>query len=142
MKRIFFVAALASFATGCVQQPSLSSSCGGTSGEKAVNIKYGDSTIDVNPKAFGKKNKELQFKLIVSNKNTDTIDYRDVLVTVTGKDAASSWISGSSTYNKADNGGVFFGGCLPDGAVDGTVYKYMVHVDKVGAIDPRVEVKK
>lgn len=137
MKQIFLVLAVAALTSACASGRALSTTCGGTSGYAATKITYGDSVIEVKPKSKGKKNRELQFSLFPKIKSTDLTDYKDVTVTVKGKDAASSWISGSSTYNTAP---VFFGGCVPTGATPGTVYTYEIEIIPIGKLDPRVEV--
>ncbi|NNC77298.1 MAG: hypothetical protein HKN77_04995 [Woeseiaceae bacterium] len=140
MKPIFLVIFFALAASSCAQLDTLSMTCGGTSGYQATKITYGDSQIKVKPKSFGKNNKELQFRLDPKSDNTDERDYKTVKVTVKGKasDPNSSWINGSSTFNSAN---VFFAGCVPANAPEDTVYKYIVTVEHVGELDPRVQVK-
>lgn len=140
MKKCLPVLFYAFAATGCAQVSALTTTCGGSSGIPATIIKYGDSKIDVKPKSQVKVNREFQFQLIPDRNPGDPVDYRDMLVTVSGKDAASSWISGSATYNTADPGNRFFGGCVPGTAVEGDIFSYDVKVQSVGTLDPRAEV--
>lgn len=137
MKRILLVMVIAALGSACATKRTFSTTCGGNSGYSATKITYGDSQIIVRPKALGKKNKELHFRLDPKSKGTDLIDYKDVTVSVKGKDAASNWISGSSDFNSAP---VFFGGCVPPGATPGTVYTYEIEIVPIGKLDPRVEV--
>lgn len=55
-------------------------------------------------------------------------------VTITGKDAQSSWLNSSSTGGDIEV-------CVPSGAPSGTVYRYKVEVSGIGMIDPEVRVR-
>lgn len=141
MKNTLLVGFAAIVISGCASQKAFTTTCGGTSGFSATHIKYGDSQIVVKPKSNVRANREFHFKLQPQIKRDDPVDYRDALVTVAGKDAASSWISGSATYNTAPGAGhTFFAGCVPGGASEGDTYHYDVTVQDVGKLDPRAEV--
>ncbi len=141
MKNCLLLCIVTGAISGCTHITPLTTTCGGTSGIPATKITYGDSQIVVKPKSNVRVDREFQFKLDPKRNSGDPVDYRDVLVTVTGKDAASSWISGSATYNTAPgSGNTFFGGCVPNTAMEGDVFSYDVKVREVGALDPRAEV--
>lgn len=145
MKNQLLVSAVIGLACGCAQVPiqPMDTECGGPSNNPPTQISYGDSQIIVKAKSKVKANREFQFKLDPKKDPANDepgIDYDAVLVTVLGKNAESSWISGSSTKDMAGPTGKFFGGCVPDDAVEGTIYRYEVRVETVGTIDPRAEV--
>ena len=141
MKVRFLVILAAGAMTGCTTTTAFTTTCGGTSGFPATHIKYGDSQIVVQAKSNVRVDREFHFKLMPDRKPGDPVDYRDVLVTVSGKDAASSWISGSATFNTAPGAAhTFFGGCVPSTSVVGDVFTYDVKIQDVGNLDPRAEV--
>jgi hypothetical protein len=65
------------------------------------------------------------------------IDYRDFDVTISGKDAASSWLkAGPDSWRSAKDNKLVI--CVPPGT-DGTFY-YNIEIDETGSLDPRADV--
>ncbi|MBT8047937.1 MAG: hypothetical protein HKN57_01055 [Xanthomonadales bacterium] len=119
--------------------PSPSNDCTDEPGSQPVNIHYGDSQIKVTPALYTiKTNKNLKFRLIADNVNgPGNLDYATVLVTIEGKDGLNQWINTSGKENGTNPLVV----CVPDFQQD-RVVSYLVKVEEVGVLDPRVDVKK
>lgn len=143
MNKRLLVPTIACLAGACAQEPvqPITTECGGPSANPPTQITYGDSQIVTKPKSNVKAGREFQFMLKPKHDNeNDEVDHDTVLVTVIGKDAASSWIGGSATKEMTGPSGKFFGGCVPTDAENGTIYRYEVRVETVGTLDPRAEV--
>ncbi len=63
-------------------------------------------------------------------------DFKDAIVTITGKTAESNWINVSG--KASDSTELFV--CVPDGLPVGKEYYYSVSVQGVGFVDPRAKV--
>ena len=113
--------------------------CSDGSPKKDVTISYGDSKLEVDVKEKKvKRDDYLVFKLKPdSTKGPDGLDYKTVTVTVSGKNSASQWISASGS--DVGSGGEFIV-CVPTGQAYDT-YEYLVQVNEVGTLDPRVIVE-
>lgn len=112
--------------------------CTASSPKKDVTIKYGDGELSVDIKEK-KVNRDdfLVFKLKPDNQlGPNNLDYKTVTVTVAGKNVASDWIAESGS--DAGSGGELLV-CVPTDQAYGT-YEYLIQVDQVGTLDPRVVV--
>lgn len=108
-----------------------------------VTIRYGDSQLSVNPtRAVVKRNGNFVFHLVPVNlpaTDPPNANYRDVDVTVEGKTADDAWIketNGTWTSTFPDRKLRI---CVPP-MQDTVEYEYIVTVDTVGNLDPRVKV--
>ena len=113
--------------------------CTSSSPKKDVTITYGDSNLSVDAKEKKvHRDDYLVFKLKPdSTKGPDGLDYKTVTVTVSGKNSASQWISASGSD---DGSGGELIVCVPTGQAYDT-YEYLVQVNEVGTLDPRVIVE-
>ena len=146
MQRIVLILLAAMLITACSNGQPKKSSFQSTACNRPVlgytrtAIHYGDSRIIVLPVSKVRANTEFRIHLVPKRRSkTDQVDYDTIIVTVTGKSAQSSWISGSGDYRTA-NSGMIVVGCVPQGAAVGTTYEFKVEVPGVGIIDPRAGV--
>jgi hypothetical protein len=101
-----------------------------------VKVHYGDSSLKVMPKISVKKGSGIEFRLKPSKKKSDLVDYETVEVTIKGKatrDGKNDWITAAGTAK--DNGALTL--CASADVGD---YEYLVEVEGVGTLDPRVKV--
>ena len=106
-----------------------------------VNVKYGDSYITVTPPLqVLKKDKYLKFKLMGDNQpGPDGLDYGKVKVTIVAKDATNKlWLNKSGTEDGAPNG--ILEACMPANQPVNETFEYLVKIEEVGQLDPRVRV--
>ena len=116
--------------TGCTDEPGPA---------RPVNIMYGDSKITVKPplKTINMK-KNLKFRLSADPaKGPGNLDYATVKVTIKSKDSNNHWINTSGTADGTNPLVV----CVPDFQAD-RIVTYLVEVEDVGVLDPRVDVRK
>ena len=107
-----------------------------------VRVRYGDSYIEVDALKKVRPGCPLVFKLQPKSvRGPNGLDYADVTVTIEGKAGpdGADWISFSDTASNTPN--QKFTAASPPDQAEG-VYFYLVTVDEVGALDPRVEVEK
>ena len=111
--------------------------CDTSSVKKNVTINYGDGHLSVDVKEQKVKRTEyLAFKLKPdSSKGPGNLDYKTVIVTISGKDSAAQWIVASGKAEEDDLLEV----CVPTDVAYG-IYEYVVQVNSVGLLDPRVDV--
>jgi hypothetical protein len=101
-----------------------------------VNVHYGDSELKVKPKIDVKKGSGIEFRLKPRKQKSDRVDYENATVTVKGKaseDGKNDWIDVQGTASKD-------GALAVCANVDTGGYEYLVHVEGVGTLDPRVHV--
>jgi len=131
---------------GCVTPPDLSETdvtCAvDPSNLKPHEITYGvknkKTALEVKEKVEVKQNTALVFKLKPKGSNKNGVNYDDVYVTVVGKTATDQvWLN--SKKAKGDDSLIAY--CAPSVDAD-TTYEYEVHVDGLGMLDPRVDVKQ
>lgn len=106
-----------------------------------VNVHYGDSQLKVKPIAKVHRGGAFEFRLKPkkSKSDPDGVDYKEVNVTVKGKDVRSDWIEAISGTAKGKGKLVF---CVKDSVALGRNYEYWVEVDQVGRLDPRADVEQ
>jgi hypothetical protein len=132
----------AAWLPGCASQQTLAGCASGQPVEKKdVTIIYGDSHLEADAKVHVKPDGQLVFRLKPkSTKGPNGLDYNTVRVTIKGKSdtPAAGWID---EFGTAESSGGKLTECVPAGQAEGTYY-YLVTVDKLGTLDPRVEVTK
>ena len=140
MRKILLILSIPLLLTACVTTDSYDQTvCTDARGSQPVNIHYGDSQIKVTPPLYTintKKNRK--FRLIADNvKGPGNLDYAKVKVTIKSKDSSNNWINTSGTENGTNPLVV----CVPDFQAD-RIVTYLVEVEDVGVLDPRVDVRK
>lgn len=138
MKRFVYLLAVVMLIAGCAtpgkfHATNTANRCAGT-GKVKIEIKYGDSYIQVTPKANTKRRGEIIYDLKPEQNPQSGINYDAVLVTVNGKTATDVWLNTTGT---AAGGDPFI--CVDQNQAFGN-YDFSVTVTGVGTIDPRVEV--
>jgi hypothetical protein len=145
MKRALYIASalvVAAWLPGCANLPLDEELADCPAGKKDVKVKYGDSYLEVDAKIDAKPDEALVFQLMPrTTKGPNGLDYDTVQVTIKGKSGGkdASWIDVSGTAAEAQGKQLIE--CVPDAQSEGTYY-YLVTVEKVGALDPRVEVTR
>jgi len=139
MKKTIYLVALVMFLAGCVtpgkfHAKNTPNRCDGT-GKVKIEIKYGDSSIQVTPKSNVKRRGEIIYDLKPEQNPQSGIDYETVLVTVNGKTASDIWLNAAGTKAGPD---LFI--CVDENQPFGD-YDFSVTVTGVGTIDPRVHVE-
>lgn len=127
---------------------NLPNTCSST-GHTFVFIKYGDGYLSAKAVIKVKPGKELQYILDPGSKS-DIVKFRDMQVTITGKDspgpptspfpippADDAWLNASGNYTA--NGRVLRV-CVPPNPV-GDKYYYTIEVENVGKLDPRADIQ-
>jgi len=140
VRKILLMLSIPLLLSACVSPPMYDQTvCSDQPGSQPINIHYGDSQIKVTPPLYTiNTKKKLKFRLIADNvKGPDKLDYATVKVTIKSKDSSNNWINTSGTENGTNPLVV----CVPDFQANRTV-TYLVEVDKVGVLDPRVDVEK
>ena len=146
MNKIFGILIVSIFIVGCKGLPQEkafhSSKCNkGVDGYTVTAVHYGDGRIIVIPITIVRANYELQFLLVpkIRDKTDPPNGYKTFDVEITGTGAAASWLGSTKSFNSS-NRGLMSGGCVPDNAIVGTMYKYNIVVPGIGRLDPRAEV--
>lgn len=132
MMLALLTAALAGCATAGKFSESRSISAQCPDGSAFVNVDYGDSFLKVNAIANTKRGGALEFRLNARP------GYEDHLVTISGKAAKDAWISASGNENGRDDKLIV---CVPPD-LEPDSYYYLVRVEEVGTLDPRVDVRR
>lgn len=138
MQKILLMVSAALVLTACNPPPPESNNeCSNQAGAQPVNIQYGDSQIKVVPPLYEvKKNKNLKFRLMADNVNgPGGLDYATVNVTIKSKGPGNQWLDISGTEEGTNPLIV----CMPADQPLGEI-SYLVEVDQVGVLDPRVRV--
>lgn len=107
-----------------------------------VRVRYGDSYMEVDALKRVRPGCPLVFQLQPKSvRGPNGLDYDNVTVTIKGKAGADGahWVAFSGTAAGTLNGK--FSRASPADQEEGT-YFYLVTVEKVGTLDPRVEVEK
>lgn len=138
---------------GCAKEgqfiaDNVPNSCSGT-GHTFVFVNYGDGYLSAKAIIKVKPGKELQYILKPGSKS-DLVKFRDMKVTITGKDSLGpptspfpvppsddAWLDASGSYTL--NGRVLKV-CVPANPV-GDKYYYTIKVDNVGQLDPRADIQ-
>lgn len=134
--KVMILALLTATLAGCAtpgnfsESRSISAQCPG--GSAFVNVDYGDSYLKVNAVANTQRGGALEFRL------RGLPGYEDHLVTISGKAAKDAWISASGSENDRDNKLIV---CVPPD-LEPDSYYYLVRVEDVGTLDPRVDVRR
>ena len=128
---------------GCANIGDIEDECPGHGGRKSATLEYGDGYMTISPKRNVKQKSVLYIKLKASK------DFRDKEVKTVGESIdpddgtgpSKTWLDKTGSY--ADGKRIVY--CVPpfDASVPrekSYVYKYSVHVDGVGMIDPRIGV--
>jgi hypothetical protein len=144
------LATAAAALAGCVTPPDLSGTgvtCAlDKSKPKAHTITYGvkgrtnneKTVLQVKEKVAVKQQTALVFKLDPKGQNADGFKFVNAEVTVVGKTGDDKeWITGKT----AQGANALIAFCAPSVTSD-TPYHYEVHVEKLGMLDPRVDVKQ
>ena len=131
---------------GCATPPDLSGS-GVTCSVDPKNptphtitygVKNNKTTLEVKEKVAVKQRTALVFKLKPKGSNANGVSYANAEVTIVGKTATDKvWLTEKS--NQGEDSLIVY--CAPSVASD-TTYAYEVHVDGLGMLDPRVDVKQ
>jgi len=115
----------------------------------AITIKYGVQSnwtiFEVKEKAKVTKNHGLIFKLQPQNYSKPGVpDFRAATVTLVGKktdDDRNAWFTAiSGTYDGTKSDGHKIGICAPDVGDKAETYEYLITVEGLGTLDPRVDV--
>ena len=110
-----------------------------TAGGTFVNVRYGDSKLEVQPIANVHRGAALEFRLKPDRRESDEVNYETVKVSIRGaKEPPAEWIDVEGSYRST--GGTLVV-CVPEGVDKGTYY-YEVEVEGVGTLDPRADVTK
>lgn len=116
--------------------------CGESSFKKDVKITYGDSHLSVDDKQKPVKHDDwLVFDLkpdMQIGQGPRNVDFKKVMVRVFGKSPDSYWIAAMGTY---DGTGGRLEVCVPSN-LPYRIYEYMIEIDEVGKLDPRVIVEQ
>jgi hypothetical protein len=138
MKRTILMLVVSFSLVACATTPR--DGCDGAKSPRSATIHYGDSELRVTPKILNvRRTSDFTIKLNPSNTaGPNGLDYNTVTVSVEGKPEAefgvdNSWIVLKSASGQ--NGEMYW--CAPD---DVKMYYYKVTVEKVGVLDPRVNV--
>ena len=104
-----------------------------------VNVHYGDSQLKVKSIAKLHRGGAFEFRLKPKKSKNDPegVNYKNVKVTIKGKDTRSDWIPEISG-TAAGKGKIAF--CVKNDVPLGRNYEYWVEVEKVGRLDPRADV--
>jgi len=103
-----------------------------------IKIGYGDSYLEATPKSNIKRMGEIVYKLEPKKNQPSGIDYTGMVVTIKGKrDPEDQWLNKVAAAGTGNNK-IYI--CVPVNQPHGE-YGFNVTVEKVGTIDPRVEVK-
>lgn len=152
MKRIFLLALISIALSACAvdgkpnKSPIKSSNCNAEKGYTATQFKYHDGNEKGNDKQLLRMKRysvitadsEFRIKLITSG------DAENSLVTVTGKSGKDknnnplsfSWLNTSG--HEKDSPLII---CAPTSVPEGAEYKFDVHVEGIGTLDPRAHVE-
>ena len=144
MKKIILMCALSLLTAACAPALVAPEGCGSElSGARSVQVYYDEDGISVKAKVKVKKKKLLVVKLRPSSDFRDkkvTIDGLSVTVDPPGGPAPASpdWMDTSDSWNDRKS----FVLCVPNIPDEKRVYvyKYSVHVEELGLLDPRIEV--
>ncbi|MGK2925941.1 MAG: hypothetical protein ACSLE2_09980 [Lysobacterales bacterium] len=107
-----------------------------------VWVSYGDSYIKVNARKKVKPGCPLVFRLDPDGAGgPNGLDYDNVTVTIKGKEGedGAHWVAFSNTAAKTED--KRFSASSPVDQKEGT-YFYLVAVEKLGELDPRIDVEK
>ena len=139
MKRTILML-LASFSmVACATTPR--EGCDGARSPSQATVHYGDSTLRVTPPVLNvNKTADFTIRLAPSRVNgPNGIDYGTVKVTVVGKPEAEFGVNNDWIIEQSATGhGSELYWCAPE---DVDEYYYKVTVEKVGVLDPRVNVR-
>jgi hypothetical protein len=116
------------------------SKAGCAQGGTFVNVHYGDSELRVKPIVHVRRGGALEFRLKPDRKASDTIDYKDVNVTIDNKPAKDAWLDAAVTGSFKSTGGKLVV-CVDQSLDRDRTYEYLVKVEKVGELDPRARVE-
>lgn len=141
-KNILFVMVLSWVLAGCAsggQSMITKNDCEGDLNNKVmIKIGYGDSYLEATPKSNIKRMGEIVYKLEPKKNQPSGIDYTGMVVTIKGKrDPEDQWLNKVAAAGTGNNK-IYI--CVPVNQPHGE-YGFNVTVEKVGTIDPRVEVK-
>jgi hypothetical protein len=121
---------------------SSANGCSEESSKKDVKITYGDSHLSVDTKQKPVKHDDwLVFDLkpdMQIGPPPREVDFKRVMVKVFGKGPESYWIAASGTF---DGTGGQLKVCVPS-STEYRIYEYVVEIDEVGKLDPRVIVEQ
>lgn len=139
MKRFIYLLAVVVLIAGCAtpgkfHATNAANRCDGT-GRVKIEIKYGDSYIQVTPKANAKRRGEIIYELKPEQNPQSGINYDAVLVTMSGKTPADEWLNAAGTKSGGDP---YI--CVGQNQALGD-YDFSVNVAGVGTIDPRVHIE-
>lgn len=154
---VLAVAVIAVSLTACVApgtyRPNTDVSKTCTNGSVVVEIKYGDSYVQVTPKADLRRNAGVKFVLKPkkneqAHKKGSSKDTEDLLVTIKGEDfvhrgersggvESVTWLDISGTAGPSPHDDLIV--CADPDQASGT-YFYSVEVENVGKLDPRADV--
>lgn len=156
MRRILAIVLVTALFSGCVngrfqEKPILSDACEGTvEGFTITYIAYGDSKLVVIPVSQIRNQTEWRFVLkpLTVGKSDSGNDYKDSLVTITGKRAEDVWLDTaapgsvlvSGTYNNAtDHMLTACVNILPTPQTNDHFF-FIVDVQDIGTLDPRADI--
>ena len=108
--------------------------------EVTYGVKNNKTIFQVKEKVSVTRGNALVFKLKPKNTRGTPVDFENALVTIVGKsdDPKNSWITEiSGKFKDGDELGV----CVPNFVDTELEYEYLVHVEGLGTLDPRVIVK-
>ncbi len=135
MNRVFAGLFLGTMVCGCAVTGTADNDCADAHGIDA-QIWYGDSHLKVKHKTNVKQDEAILFKLHPDQNSDENIDYKEVTVRIIGKEAKDSWLNTSfKASDKKKERTVCVKMTKPG------EYEYLVKVDKVGTIDPRITVE-
>jgi hypothetical protein len=134
MNRIIPILAMAIFATGCETVSTVD--CGDANGVD-MQIRYGDSSIEVSHRIKVKRKDAILIKLHPQINAPSGTDYKNMEIEIRGEKRKDRWLNKkiTSTDDKKT-----LRICVKEDQKPGD-YKYLVIVPTVGTIDPRVEVE-
>jgi hypothetical protein len=135
MKKLISVLMATVLLSGCEKLPTTDDECEDAHGID-VHIWYGDSHLKVSNKTTVKQEEALLFKLHPDQNSDNNVDYDKVSIKVAGKEAKDKWIKATFTAEDGDNKRTVCVKTQKTGE-----YEFLVDVEKVGQIDPRVTVE-
>lgn len=137
MNKLLLIAGIGFLSAGCASlDDPVNEKCPNAKGPP-IHIRYGDSKIDVTNKVKVRREGHLVLMLHPEDRPEQKKDPNQLTVILEGKNDASAWIEAELTAGDGNSSKAVI--CV--GETDIGTYRYLVKVEGVGEIDPRVDVE-
>ena len=147
MRRIILMLLATVLISSCAGRPSKSGSFSALGecddkGGTFVILHYGNAEIRVTARAKVAAGEIFAIRLKPDQTKYDPkdIDFKAQKVTITPKTGSGTWLAASKSYNETDAPHHELIMCAPKTETSGTEHFYNIVIDKVGSIDPRVDI--